>query len=162
MVDNTWFAAPLLCSAACGRTLSRYYANMPRQILVAAIAAQSSAQLDELFSSWGCRCTIAADCTAAASLLSNQQFDLAVVDFNLSHDAAERIIREIKLKEIPTPVIVIADNCAETELTRIERTVRALGADFFFVRPFEKTDFRAVCNNLFAVRDTIAGGAISD
>ena len=133
---------------------------MKRRILIADSDPSSSAKLEELFSRWGHRCVVAADSAELSHLLSIQPFDLAVVDLSLSYGAMERILREIKLNEIPAPVIVIADDCAEAELSRIERSARALGAAFFFVKPFDPIDFRAVCNSLFAVRDRIAAATI--
>ena len=80
----------------------------------------------------GCTVMEAADGKAASALLSDEQFDMVLMDLMLPGISGERLIAELRTHS-DTPVIVISAR-SMTE-TRIE--VLRLGADDYIIKPFD-------------------------
>ena len=80
----------------------------------------------------GCTVMEAADGKVASALLSDEQFDMVLLDLMLPGISGERLIAELRTHS-DTPVIVISAR-SMTE-TRIE--VLRLGADDYIIKPFD-------------------------
>ncbi|MCQ2490626.1 MAG: response regulator transcription factor [Ruminococcus sp.] len=88
--------------------------------------------LHDFLSKNGCTISEAADGSAASALLSEEQFDLVLMDLMLPGISGERLIAELRTHS-RTPVIVVsARSMLETKLE-----VLRLGADDYILKPFD-------------------------
>ena len=131
---------------------------MTRKILIADNDRYYCQKLIDLYKRLGYETIIVEDGRKATKVLASHEIDLAVIEYNIPGKRGDRILSIIKEKDIPTPVIIIAEN----NTNEIERSVRCLGAGFFFVKPFDLNDMRIVSDKLFTVRDKNYVGIAKD
>lgn len=117
-----------------------------RRVLIADDDHSHRQLIMELFDASGCEIVTAVDGDSAMSLLLENTFDLAVLDYHLPGMGADGIMAQLNEAGSDLPVIVVtADDSIDTE-----RTVRSFGPAYFFVKPLNLDDVRAVVARIFA------------
>ena len=91
---------------------------------------------------------IANDGDQAIEVLNRLAPELCVIDYHLPGAAIDHVVNRLRELYPDTPfVIVTGDQREETE-----RMARSLSPDFFFVKPINMPDFKAVIENILSTR----------
>jgi CheY-like chemotaxis protein len=89
----------------------------------------------------GCAVTTVPTGIDALELLSKSEFDLIVMDFEMTGMDSIRLIRDIRLREVGlrhTPIIVLTSNTSEIEQAQVLRA----GADAYMSRPVQMLELK--------------------
>ena len=127
---------------------------MARKILIAQSLSNWRDTLEKNFSNCGSEVIIAESTKDALAYCCASDIDLAIIDYDATPEGGARLYKDIKNREIPTPVIMtIGSDGIDSDIEEAEKNSRAIGVDFFMITPCDLNDMRAVARNLFKLRD---------
>jgi len=93
---------------------------------------------------------------AAATLLGDGDFDLAIIDIGLPDRSGIEVLQEIKQRDESQPVIVISGGGQEMPLEVTASLAEARGADTILVKPFDPDELMAAVQSSLAIATTSA------
>lgn len=115
-------------------------------VLIAHRSALFTDDLTDRIRSWGHTVEACHDTSAAARLMRNSTFDLALLDVGLTGGPGEQVIASVKAQQPDIKIVALSDSTSRKLQTRI----REKGIIYYMLVPSEITHLKPILDHLSA------------
>lgn len=115
-------------------------------VLIAHRSALFTDDLTDRIQSWGYAAEACHDTSAAARLMRNMTFDLALLDVGLTGGPGERVIAAVKAQQPDIKIVAMSDSTSRKLQTRI----REKGIIYYMLVPSEIAHLKPILDHLSA------------
>ena len=122
---------------------------MARKIVVADNNLDNLYRLAGFFDKQGHHVTISGEADNLLTMTLEENFDLAVVSFEMCLSDGEPVVAQLKNELLETPLIVSA---AMHSLEK-ERYIRSLGVEYYLVQPINFSELKIIAEQCYKIHD---------
>jgi len=119
-----------------------------KRILIADDDEFCRASLGRFLRQCGYAVTEAADGTQALRLAGRNGISLCIIDYHIPGEPCDRVVAKLR-DENETPCIIVTGDHSDAT----EKRVRSLSPQFFFCKPMEMNDLKAVVDTIIKGRN---------